>query len=84
MSPDGEAPKPILKADRDAGIITLDTETLAWGLPTEAWDCRLDRARLSTCHFRDYKGRVPSREFFGIGPAAQAPAAAAAMSAQPS
>lgn len=37
----GLRPKPILKADRAAGTITLDSETQLAGIPATAWDCRL-------------------------------------------
>jgi len=37
----GLAPKPILKADRAAGVVILDSETRLAGVPAEAWDYRL-------------------------------------------
>ncbi|MEI9416217.1 type ISP restriction/modification enzyme [Mesorhizobium sp. Cs1321R2N1] len=37
----GVVPKAMLKADRDNGIIRLDTETQLSGIPKEAWDYRL-------------------------------------------
>jgi predicted helicase len=37
----GVAPRVILKADRDNGIITLDSETQLSGVPAEAWSYRL-------------------------------------------
>jgi predicted helicase len=37
----GVQPKVILKSDRDSGTITLDSETIISGIPTEAWDYRL-------------------------------------------
>ena len=37
----GLSPKAVLKADRDNGIIRLDTETQLSGIPQEAWDYRL-------------------------------------------
>ena len=36
-----EAPKPILKADRETGRIVLDSQTALSGVPTEAWDYKL-------------------------------------------
>lgn len=33
----GLSPKPALKADKDAGVITLDSETTLAGVPPEAW-----------------------------------------------
>lgn len=37
----GVSPRVILKADREAGIITLDSETQLTGVPPSAWDYRL-------------------------------------------
>jgi predicted helicase len=37
----GVKPRVILKADRDNGIITLDSETQLCGVPAEAWTYRL-------------------------------------------
>jgi predicted helicase len=37
----GLAPKPILKADRAAGALILDSETRLLGVPAAAWDYRL-------------------------------------------
>jgi predicted helicase len=37
----GLAPKPILKVDKEHGIIVLDSETQLSGVPREAWDYRL-------------------------------------------
>src|SRR5690606_6772854 len=37
----GLAPKPILKSDRAAGRVILDTETVVEDLPDAAWDYRL-------------------------------------------
>jgi predicted helicase len=37
----GVAPKALLKADRDNGIIRLDSETQLSGIPSQAWDYRL-------------------------------------------
>ncbi|MCA3586013.1 MAG: N-6 DNA methylase [Methylocystis sp.] len=43
----GVSPRVILRADRDAGIITLDSETMLSGIPKEVWDYRLgNRAAL--------------------------------------
>jgi len=33
-------PKPMPKAGKDAGIITLDSETQISGIPSAAWGCR--------------------------------------------
>ncbi|WP_245315193.1 type ISP restriction/modification enzyme [Bradyrhizobium yuanmingense] len=41
-SKSGDAPpKPSLKANKDIGVIVLDTETQLTGVPSEAWDYRL-------------------------------------------
>jgi predicted helicase len=37
----GQSPKALLKADKDAGRILLDTETTLSGVPSAAWDYRL-------------------------------------------
>lgn len=37
----GQAPKPRLKADREAGVIVLDGETTLSGIPAPAWDYKL-------------------------------------------
>lgn len=38
---EADAPKPRLKADKDNGIIELDTQTQLSGIPAEAWTYRL-------------------------------------------
>jgi predicted helicase len=37
----GQSPKPALKADKDAGVITLDSETTLAGVPAQAWRYQL-------------------------------------------
>jgi predicted helicase len=37
----GQAPKAMLKADKESGVITLDSETTLAGVPPEAWEYRL-------------------------------------------
>jgi len=37
----GQAPKPLLKADKPGGRIVLDSETTLAGIPAEAWDYKL-------------------------------------------
>jgi len=37
----GQQPKPALKADKDAGVIKLDSETMLAGVPPEAWRYQL-------------------------------------------
>ena len=41
----GVAPKAMLKADKDAGSIVLDSETTLSGVPHEAWDYTLGNRR---------------------------------------
>jgi predicted helicase len=37
----GQPPKCVLKADKDAGCIAVDSETALAGIPPEGWDYRL-------------------------------------------
>ncbi len=37
----GVSPRVILKSDREAGTVTLDSETVISGIPAVAWDYRL-------------------------------------------
>lgn len=37
----GQAPKCVLRSDREAGRIVIDSETVLTGVPTEAWDYKL-------------------------------------------
>lgn len=37
----GQSPKCLLKADKDAGCIVVDSETTLAGVPPEAWDYKL-------------------------------------------
>ena len=37
----GQSPKSMLKADQEAGRITLDSETVLSGIPSEAWSYKL-------------------------------------------
>jgi predicted helicase len=55
----GLAPRPILKADRDAGIITLDSETQFSGVPPEAWDYRLGNRSALDWVLDQHKEKTP-------------------------
>ena len=55
----GLAPRPILKADRDAGIITLDSETQLGGVPPEAWDYRLGNRSALDWVLDQHKEKTP-------------------------
>ncbi len=55
----GVAPKAMLKADRDNGIIRLDTETQLSGIPAEAWDYRLGNRSGLDWILDQYKEKTP-------------------------
>ncbi|MEX0409072.1 type ISP restriction/modification enzyme [Aquibium sp. LZ166] len=55
----GVAPRAILKADRDNGIIRLDTETQLSGIPSEAWDYRLGNRSGLDWILDQYKEKTP-------------------------
>jgi predicted helicase len=55
----GIAPKAMLKADRDNGIIRLDTETQLSGIPKEAWDYRLGNRSGLDWVLDQYKEKTP-------------------------
>lgn len=55
----GMAPKPALKADKDAGIITLDSETTLSGIPPECWDYRLGNRSGLEWILDQYKEKTP-------------------------
>lgn len=55
----GVAPKAMLKADRDNGIIQLDTETQLSGIPKEAWDYRLGNRSGLDWILDQYKEKTP-------------------------
>jgi predicted helicase len=52
-------PKALLKADRDAGLIRLDSETTLTGVPTEAWDYRLGNRSAVEWVLDQYKEKTP-------------------------
>ena len=55
----GVGPKALLKADRDNGIIRLDTETTLSGIPKEAWDYRLGNRSGLDWILDQYKEKTP-------------------------
>jgi predicted helicase len=52
-------PKPLLKADRDAGVIVLDTETQLTGVPPEAWAYKLGNRSALEWILDQYKEKTP-------------------------
>jgi predicted helicase len=52
-------PKPSLKADKDQGIIVLDTETQLSGVPSEAWTYRLGNRSALEWILDQYKEKTP-------------------------
>ena len=55
----GVAPKTILKADRDNGIVVLDSETQLAGVPKAAWDYRLGNRSALDWILDQYKEKTP-------------------------
>ena len=55
----GLSPKALLKADRDAGLIRLDSETTLSGVPKEAWDYRLGNRSALDWILDQYKEKTP-------------------------
>ena len=55
----GVPPKAMLKADRDAGRIVLDSETTLTGIPPEAWDYRLGNRSALEWILDQYKEKKP-------------------------
>jgi predicted helicase len=54
-----EAPKAMLKADREAGRIVLDSQTALSGVPPEAWDYRLGNRSALEWILDQYKEKKP-------------------------
>ena len=54
-----EAPKPMLKADRETGRIVLDTLTTLSGVPPDAWDYRLGNRSALEWILDQYKEKKP-------------------------
>ena len=55
----GQSPKPALKADKDAGLITLDSETKLAGVPPEAWRYQLGNRCAIDWVLDQYKEKKP-------------------------
>jgi predicted helicase len=55
----GLAPSPILRADKEHGIIMLDSETRLSGVPREAWDYRLGNLSGLEWILDQYKEKTP-------------------------
>jgi predicted helicase len=55
----GGSPKAILKADKDAGRIVLDSETSLLGIPSEAWDYKLGNRCALEWILDQYKEKTP-------------------------
>jgi predicted helicase len=55
----GLPPKAMLKADKDAGLIRLDSETALAGIPPEAWDYRLGNRSALEWVLDQYKEKTP-------------------------
>lgn len=55
----GQAPKPMLKADKEAGRIVLDSETTLEGVPPEAWNYRLGNRSALEWILDQYKESKP-------------------------
>jgi predicted helicase len=54
-----EAPKPMLKADREAGRIALDSQTALSGVPPEAWEYKLGNRSALEWILDQYKEKRP-------------------------
>jgi predicted helicase len=55
----GLPPKALLKADKDAGLIRLDSETTLAGVPAEAWDYRLGNRSALEWVLDQFKEKAP-------------------------
>jgi len=55
----GLKPKALLRADKDAGTITLDTETSLRGIPPEAWEYKLGNRCALEWILDQYKEKKP-------------------------
>jgi predicted helicase len=55
----GLAPKALLRADPDAGSITLDSETMLRGIPSEAWTYKLGNRSAIEWVLDQYKEKKP-------------------------
>ncbi len=55
----GLTPKAMLKADKDIGVIQLDSETQLSGVPREAWDYRLGNRSALEWILDQHKEKTP-------------------------
>ncbi|MEP6606440.1 MAG: type ISP restriction/modification enzyme, partial [Nitrosospira sp.] len=55
----GLSPKALLRTDKDAGIITLDTETMLRGIPVDAWNYKLGNRCALEWVLDQYKEKKP-------------------------
>jgi predicted helicase len=55
----GLAPKAMLKADKEKGAITLDSETVLAGVPALAWEYRLGNRSALEWVLDQYKEKTP-------------------------
>ncbi|MBS0590700.1 MAG: Eco57I restriction-modification methylase domain-containing protein [Proteobacteria bacterium] len=55
----GAAPKALLRANKDAGSIALDSETTLNGIPREAWDYKLGNRSALEWILDQYKEKTP-------------------------
>lgn len=55
----GVTPKPMLKADKEAGSILLDSETALYGIPSEAWTYTLGNRSALEWILHQYKEKKP-------------------------
>lgn len=55
----GVAPKALLKARKDIGVVELDAETQLTGVPPEAWDYRLGNRSALEWILDQYKEKTP-------------------------
>ena len=55
----GLSPKVLLRADKDAGIITLETETMLRGIPVDAWNYKLGNRCALEWVLDQYKKKKP-------------------------
>jgi hypothetical protein len=55
----GLSPKAILRADKEAGIVQLDSETQLTGVPSEAWTYRLGNRSALEWILDQYKEKTP-------------------------
>ena len=54
-----DAPKALLRADKEAGLIRLDSDTTLAGVPPEAWDYRLGNRSALEWILDQYKEKTP-------------------------